>query len=47
MFNFGPELYDMLLTSLLTCLMVREILIAFLPRSLVGPGGRFIDTGPE
>lgn len=47
MFDFGPEPYDLLLTSLLTCLMVREILIAFLPGSLVGPGGCFIDTGPE
>ena len=26
---------------------IREVLIIALPKHLAGPGGRFIDTGPE
>ena len=39
--------FDLLLSSLLLCLMIREILILVLPDELAGPGGSFIDTGPE
>ena len=39
--------YDLLLASFLTCLMIREMLIVLLPNHLAGPGGKFIDTGPE
>ena len=39
--------FDLLLPSLLVCLMIREILILVLPDELAGPGGSFIDTGRE
>ena len=39
--------FDLLLASFLTCLMIREMLIVLLPNHLAGPGGKFIDTGPE
>ena len=37
--------FDLLVTSFLTCLMIREMLILFLPIKLAGPGGSFINTG--
>ncbi len=40
-------LFDMLFASAVTCLMIREIMILCLPNDLAGPGGSFIDTGPE
>lgn len=46
-----PELlflsFEPVLASLLTCLLVRELLIVVLPDSMAGPDGSFIDTGPE
>ncbi len=39
--------FDLVFASAVTCLMIREIMILCLPDDLAGPGGRFIDTGPE
>ncbi len=35
---------DKLMASFLSLCLIREAMIAFLPESLVGPGGRLIDT---
>lgn len=45
--EIGFPSFDTLVCSLLVCLIIREILILLLPDDLAGPGGRFIDTGPE
>lgn len=39
--------YDALITSALTCLLIREALIVLLPDHIAGPGGSFIDTSRD
>lgn len=36
--------FDTLMMSAITCLLIREVLIAALPDAIAGPGGSFIDT---
>lgn len=40
--------FDNVVMSLITCLILREILLVTLPDHIAGPGGWFIDSGdPE
>jgi len=39
--------FDEIVASLVTCLLIREILILALPDRIAGPGGWLIDTGTE
>ncbi|MGI9390934.1 MAG: hypothetical protein ACR2O1_12820 [Boseongicola sp.] len=36
--------FNVFVVSAVSCLILREVIIFALPKSLVGPGGRFIDT---
>ena len=38
---------EIFIASFLTCLVIREVMILVLPDDIAGPGGSFIDTGPE
>lgn len=37
--------FDTVAMSLITCLIIREMLVLALPDEIAGPGGSFIDTG--
>ncbi|MEM9342457.1 MAG: hypothetical protein AAGA87_05385 [Pseudomonadota bacterium] len=37
--------FDNVMMSLITCLIVREIMLVALPDEVAGPGGWLIDTG--
>ncbi|MCV2868324.1 hypothetical protein OEW28_06750 [Defluviimonas sp. WL0002] len=39
--------FDDIALSFLTCVVVRETMIMFLPDQIAGPGGWLIDTGAE
>ena len=39
--------FDTLAMSMITCLMIREMLILALPNEIAGPGGSFINTAPR
>lgn len=39
--------FDALVFSAMTCILVREAMIAFLPDAVAGPGGWLVDTGND
>lgn len=39
--------FDAVICSGLTCLLLREAMIAVLPDHIAGPGGSFIDTSRD
>lgn len=39
--------FEMYIASFIACLIIREGMILLLPDEIAGPGGSFIDTGPE
>jgi hypothetical protein len=36
--------FDAIVFSLMTCILVREAMVAFLPDTIAGPGGWLVDT---
>jgi hypothetical protein len=39
--------FDAIVFSLMTCILVREAMIALLPDTIAGPGGWLVDTRDE
>lgn len=39
--------FDNILSSLLVCLILRQVMIVILPDRVAGPGGWLINTGEE
>lgn len=39
--------FDEIVAALVSCILIREVLIFSLPDDVAGPGGWFIDTGSD
>lgn len=44
---FGFISFDSIVMSAITCLAIREVMLAFLPDRIAGPGGWLIDTSGD
>ena len=44
---FSAFSFDNIAASFITCLILREVMIAVLPDHIAGPGGWLVDTGAD
>ncbi|MFT6451332.1 MAG: hypothetical protein ACJA06_000814 [Halocynthiibacter sp.] len=44
--DFSTITFDQIALAVMSCIAIREAMIAFLPNTVAGPGGWLVDTCP-
>lgn len=45
--EFSPITFDQVALAFMSCVVIREVMIAFLPDFIAGPGGWLVNTGED